>query len=200
MGRVLDELREYVADLTRQVESALQGLSPSLEALRRFAVNEMYIAPYDYRALSLFVPKARADDEVDFIMGLLEGGPRWIRNIRSLAEELGVSYSPDQVSPDAVAYSHFMTWLGVNGTMGDLAVLVGVNFRSFCVNTNILAEWAESLGIRSAGFLRCRGIDEARESLAEAIAERYLDIGMYRHVALSAQTYELNFWRRVGGR
>ena len=82
MGSVIDDLRDYVSDLTAQVESALVNAKLDVETLRRFTLNELYIAPYDYRALSLFVPKASADDEVDFVSGLLEGGPRWTRNLR----------------------------------------------------------------------------------------------------------------------
>lgn len=197
MGRVIDELRGYVSELTRRVESSSSSLNPSLEVLRRFVINELYIAPYDFRALSLFIPKARYDDELELVMELVDGGPRWVNNLRSLASELGVRYSPDQVSPQAVSYSHFLSWLGVNGSLGDLAVLVGVNFRSYCVNTSRLAEWAEAHGIRSASFLRCRGIDERREELVERIAERYLDYEMYRHVALASQTYELMFWESL---
>jgi len=72
-----------------------------------------------------------------------------------------------------------------------------VNFRTFCVNSTRLVEWAEGLGVRSAGFLRCVGLDEEREKLAEAIAERHVNMPMYRHVALVAQHYELAFWRSI---
>jgi len=170
---------------------------PSLDALRAFTLNELYIAPYDLRAFALFLQKASEDDEVEFVMGLLQGGPRWLRGLRELASELGVSYSPDLVSPEAVGYTHFLSWLALNGGVGELAVLVGVNFRTFCVNSTRLAEWAEGLGVRSAGFLRCVGLDEEREKLAEAIAERHVNMPMYRHVALVAQHYELSFWRSI---
>jgi hypothetical protein len=200
VGSVIDDLRDYVSDLTAQVESALFNAKLDVETLRRFTLNELYIAPYDYRALSLFVPKASADDEVDFVSGLLEGGPRWTRNLRHLAEELKVTYRPELVSPEAVGYTHFLTWLGINGNLGDLAVFVGVNFRSFCVNTSRLANLAEDLGVRSASFLRCKGVNDERERLIDAIAERYAnDLSMYRHVARQAQYYELAFWRHVAG-
>ncbi|ESQ25628.1 MAG: hypothetical protein JCHSAcid_05650 [uncultured Acidilobus sp. JCHS] len=97
---MLDELRAYVADVTREAESALSGLGPSLGALRAFTLNELYIAPYDLRAFALFLQKASEDDELEFVMGLLQGGPRWLRGLRGLASELGVSYSPDLVSPE----------------------------------------------------------------------------------------------------
>jgi len=86
---------------------------PSLDALRAFTLNELYIAPYDLRAFALFLQKASEDDELEFVMGLLQGGPRWLRGLRGLASELGVSYSPDLVSPEGfsshtvhVVYGH----------------------------------------------------------------------------------------------
>jgi len=42
-------LRAYVADVTREAESALSGVRPGLDALRAFTLNELYIAPYDLR-------------------------------------------------------------------------------------------------------------------------------------------------------
>lgn len=197
-GNIIGELRKEVEPITRRALSTRSVLNPSIDVLKRFVAYEMFIAPHDFRALAAMAQKARDNDELEFISGLIGEGPKWTRLLSSAARRLGVEYRPEDLDPVAVGYSMLLSWIAVSGTMGDLAVLVGVNFDTFCINTTRLAEWAEANGVEGLDFMKCRGLTEERLRAAEAIAERYLDWGRYRFVARATQTYEALFWEALG--
>ena len=194
---VIGRLRESVRDLTERALRAGPVVNPSLNTLRRFVQYELFIAPHDVRALSMAVRSARQPDEYEFLAGLVAKGPSWISRIEALARELGVGGSLGDLPPLAVGYTMLLSWLGINGTPGDIAVLVGVNFDTFCANSTRLADWAAAHGVRGAESLRCRGLDEERLEAAERIAERYLDWDRYLFIARAAQTFEALFWESL---
>ncbi|MGC9209904.1 MAG: TenA family transcriptional regulator [Acidilobus sp.] len=192
-----EELRSMADDITRRVLQARAVVNPSLDVLKRFVEYESFIATYDYRALLHMAERASEPDEVELMSRLIEGGPRWITNVRRLAEILGVTPSLGRVPPRALGYSQFLSWLSINGTIGDLAAAVIVNFPTFCTNTSRLADWASSVGVSGVDFLRCRGLDQYEAQLAESIAKRYYDRERYTFVVRAVQQYELDFWEEL---
>lgn len=193
--RVLEAIRRELEPINAEIRAALR---PSWEALRRFVANQLYIVPHDLKALSAAMPKAKEPDEYGFVKALVDGDYKALQLLRELAEEIGVSFSWEALDPSAVAYTHFLSWLALHGTMGDLAVAMTVNLPVWGGNCSALAKWAREQGVKKLGFLEMfAGPYDELEAAAEAIAQRYLDWGRYRFVARAIQRYELEFWRAV---
>ena len=75
----------------------------------------------------------------------------------------------------AIAYTHFISWLALNGTPGDLAVAAAVNLPVWGANCSKLAMYAESVGVKSTRFMEMfSGPYDELESLAEDIAHTVL--------------------------
>ncbi|MEM4023978.1 TenA family transcriptional regulator [Pyrobaculum sp.] len=195
--RVIEAIRRELEPLNAEIRAALR---PSREALVKFVANQLYIVPHDLKALSAAMAKAREPDEYRFVKALVDGDYNALQLLWELAEEVGVSLSWDALDPSAVAYTHFLSWLAVNGTMGDLVVAMTVNLPVWGENCLALASWAKEQGYKRLGFLEMfAGPYDQLEAAAEAIAQRYLDWGRYRFVAKAIQRYELEFWRSVSG-
>ncbi|MEZ0320036.1 MAG: TenA family transcriptional regulator [Pyrobaculum sp.] len=194
--KVIETLRKELEPLNKEIEDLAEGFTP--EALRRFVTNQLYIVPHDLKALSTAMAKARAPDEYKFIKALIDGDYFALEALWKLAEELGVSFSWSAVDPSAVAYTHFLSWLALNGTMGDLAVAMTVNLPVWGANCQRLSQWAKARGVRNTHFLDMfAGPYDQLEAAAEEIAQRYLDMERYRYVARAIQQYELAFWRAI---
>jgi thiaminase len=195
--KVIETLRRELEPLNREIAEALR---PSREALLSFVANQLYIVPHDLKALSAAMTKAKERDEYRFVKTLIDGDYAALETLRELAEELGVEFRWESVDPAAVAYTHFLSWLAMHGTMGDLAVAMTVNLPVWGRNCAALAEWASRNGVKNTKFMDLfAGPYDELEALAEPIAERYLDWGRYRFVARAIQHYELKFWRAVSG-
>lgn len=196
--KVIETLRRELEPLNREIAEALR---PSREALLSFVANQLYIVPHDLKALSAAMAKAKERDEYTFIKTLIDGDFAALEALRELAEELRVEFRWESVDPAAVAYTHFLSWLAMHGTVGDLAVAMTVNLLVWGRNCAALAEWARRNGVKNTKFMEMfAGPYDELEALAEPIAERYLDWGRYRFVARAIQRYELEFWRAVSGR
>lgn len=196
MGGVIESIRKELEPLNREILASLGA--PSRRTLVKFVLNQLYIVPHDLKALSASMAKARGEDEYRFVKLLVDGDYSALQALRRLAEELGVEFRWDQLDPAAVAYTHFLSWLALNGTLGDLAVAMTVNLPVWGANCAKLAEWARANGVRAVEFLEMfRGPYGELEELAEGIARRYEDLERYRFVARAIQHYELEFWRAV---
>ncbi|MFB6490614.1 MAG: TenA family transcriptional regulator [Thermoproteus sp. AZ2] len=199
MAGVIAEIRQRIAPLNEAVFRAPAVAQPSLDAVKRFVLNQLYIVPSDLKALSASMHKAKSEDEYKFVKILIDGDYAALSALRAMAEELGVAASY-QVDPAAVAYTHFLSWLALNGTMGDLAVAMTVNLPVWGSACAALSKWLKSKGYRRTEFLDAfAGPYNELEALAEPIAERYLDLGRYLHVARAIQTYECLFWYSISG-
>ncbi|MEZ0248414.1 MAG: TenA family transcriptional regulator [Thermoproteus sp.] len=196
MGGVIESIRKELEPLNEEISASVGA--PSRKMLVKFVQNQLYIVPHDLKALSASMAKAKADDEYKFIKSLIDGDYSALQALRRLAEELGVELQWGQLDPSAVAYTHFLSWLALNGTMGDLAVAMTVNLPVWGANCLKLARWARSNGVKNVEFLEMfAGPYGELEELAEGIARRYEDLERYRFVARAIQRYELEFWRAV---
>lgn len=193
--KVIETLRAELEPLNAAI---LTALKPSRNALVKFVQNQLYIVPHDLKALSAAMAKAREGDEYRLVKMLIDGDWAALNALYELAEELGVSFSWDAVDPSAVAYTHFLSWLALHGNVGDLAVAMTVNLPVWGRNCAALAEWARRNGVKNTRFMDLfAGPYDELESIAEPIAQRYLDWGRYRFVARAIQRYELDFWRAI---
>ncbi|RFA95596.1 TenA family transcriptional regulator [Pyrobaculum aerophilum] len=193
--RVIEAIRAELEPLNAEIKKALR---PSEEAFRKFVANQLYIVPHDLKALSAAMAKAREGDEYRFVKMLIDGDYQALQYLLELAEEVGIPFSWESVDPSAVAYTHFLSWLALHGTMGDLAVAMTVNLPVWGENCLTLAKWARDRGYKRLRFLEMfAGPYAELENLAEGIAARYLDWGRYKFVARAIQRYELDFWRAI---
>lgn len=193
--RVIETLRRELEPLNREI---LAAAKPSREALRRFVANQLYIVPHDLKALSAAMAKAREPDEYRLVKMLIDGDWEALKALWELAAELGAEFTWDLLDPTAVAYTHFLSWLALNGTMGDLAVAAAVNLPVWGQNCAAFAAWARQNGVRNTRFMDLfAGPYTELEELAEGVAQRHLNWPRYRFVAKAIQKYELDFWRAI---
>jgi thiaminase len=191
-------LRGELEEVNKRILSAPSITNPNLNVLRRFVLNQLYIVPHDLRALSTFMVKARDDVELRFVKMLVDGDYEAYRALLELAGELNLRFSYRELNPQAIAYTHFISWLALNGTLGDLAVAAAVNLPVWGANCSKLATYAKSVGVKSTKFMEMfSGPYDELESLAEEIASKYEDMDRYRFIARTIQHYELLFWEAI---
>ena len=202
---VLEELRGELEPLNRSVlghrllVEAEEGRLP-LDRVRFFVANQLYIVPHDLRSLSVLLARSRLPDEEAFFKRLVDGDHAALAALRRLAAELGVdpgeSYS---VSPEAVAYTHYLAWLALYATPGEAAVAMTVNLPVWGAAVARLGRaLRERYGVRETGFFDLFAGDyRPLEEAAYPIIERYLDWPAYRRAARLIQAYERMFWDAV---
>jgi len=195
---VIGKLRGELEEVNRRILGAPSANNPNMDVLRRFVVNQLYIVPHDLKALSVFMVKASDELEYRFVKTLIDGDYEAYKALRELAGELGIEFSYESLNPAAVAYTHFLSWLSLHGSIGDLAVAAAVNLPVWGENCVKLAKWARSVGVRNVRFMEMfAGPYEELERVAEEIASRYLNWSRYRFVARAIQYYELLFWESI---
>ncbi len=195
MVNIIKKLREELEDLNVKIVRHPSIQKPSKEVLVKFVENQLYIIPHDLKALSHALSKARVLDEVEFFKTLVDGDYEALKALNMLADELGVKLDYAKLSVKAVSYTHYLSWLALNGSPGDIAVALTVNLPVWGENVKKLGEHAGNLKIRSTKLFNLfSGPFEPLEERAEKIAERYLDWERYRFIAKAIQQYELEFW------
>lgn len=195
---IIDTLRRELDDLNKRILSSPSVINPNMDVLRRFVLNQLYIVPHDLKALSTFMAKATDDLELRFVKMLVDGDYEAYKALKDLAMELNMTFSYADLSPAAIAYTHFLSWLALNGNLGDLAVAAAVNLPVWDSNCLKLAQWARGVGVRSLRFMEMfAGPYEELERMAEEIASRYLNWDRYRFIARAIQYYELLFWEGI---
>ena len=198
MSGVIKKLREELRDLNAKILSTPSLERPSREVLNRFVENQLYIIPHDLKALSHILSRTTQMDEVEFFKSLVDGDYEALKALHQLAEELNTRLDYAKLSVKAVSYTHFLSWLALNGSPGDAAVALVVNLPVWGENVKRLGENAASLNIRSRRLFELfSGPFETLEEKAEKIAERYLDWSRYRFIAKTIQQYELEFWNSL---
>ncbi|MGC9117879.1 MAG: TenA family transcriptional regulator [Thermoproteus sp.] len=200
MAGVIEELRRELAALNERIFEAPALRSPDTASVKRFVANQLYIVQSDLRALSAAMGRAGDGVELAFLKALVDGDYAALRALGEMARELGVAFSWDSLDPFAVAYTHFLSWLALNGTMGDLAVAMTVNLPVWGRACARLSAWLKSNGFKSTEFLDLfsRPYEDV-EAVAERIAERHHDRQRYLFVARAIQTYECSFWFSISG-
>jgi len=195
MADIIGNLREELKDLNQKILTHPSLQKPSREVLNRFVENQLYIIPHDLKALSHVLSRTIALDEVEFFKMLVDGDYEALKALHDLAYELNIKLDYSRLSLKAVSYTHFLSWLALNGSPGDVAVALTVNLPVWGENVKKLGEHARILNIKSTKiFDLFSGPFGILEEKAEKISERYLDWGRYRFIAKTIQQYELDFW------
>lgn len=195
MANIIENLREELKDLNQKILNHPSLKKPSREVLRRFVENQLYIIPHDFKALSHVLSKTITLDEVEFFKMLVDGDYEALKALNDLAEELNIKLDYSKLSVKGVSYTHFLSWLALNGSPGDVAVALTVNLPAWGENVKKLGEHARTLNIKSTKLFELfSGPFDILEEKAEKISQRYLDWKRYRFIVKTIQQYELDFW------
>ncbi|MCS7126309.1 MAG: TenA family transcriptional regulator [Aigarchaeota archaeon] len=195
MGDIIKRLREELRDLNKKILQHNSIQNPSREILRRFVENQLYIIPHDLKALSHILSRTSKMDEVDFFKLLVDGDYEALKALHLLSQELNIKFDYSRLSPKAISYTHYLSWLALNGSPGDVAIALTVNLPVWGENVKKLGEYAKSLKIGSTKIFELfSGPYDVLEEKAEKIAERYLEWDRYLFIAKTIQRYELDFW------
>lgn len=195
MVNIIKSLREELKDLNEKIINHPSIGKPSKEVITKFVENQLYIIPHDLKALSYALSKTTILEEVEFFKILVDGDYEALKALHTLAEELEIKLDYEKLSVKAVSYTHYLSWLALNGSPGDIAVALTVNLPVWGENVRKLGEHARSLNIKSIElFSLFSGPFDILGEKAEKIAERYLDWERYRFIAKAIQEYELGFW------
>ncbi|MCF8884175.1 MAG: TenA family transcriptional regulator [Aigarchaeota archaeon] len=195
MASLIEKLRIELSEINEKILNHPSLKELSREVLEKFIYNQLYIIPHDLRSLSIMLSRCRDKLELDFFKILVNGDYNAYNEILKLAEELNISFDYSKLNPKAISYTHFLSWLALNGTPGDSAVALVVNIPVWGENVRKLGENARKIGIKSTKFFELfSGPFNEIEDIAEKIAERYCDWGRYLFIAKTIQKYELDFW------
>ncbi|MGQ9782333.1 MAG: TenA family transcriptional regulator [Nitrososphaeria archaeon] len=195
MSGIIIKLREGLKNLNKKILEHPSILRPETEVLNGFVENQLYIIPHDLKALSHTLSKAYLRDEVDFFKTLVDGDYEALKALEDLAEEIRIRLDYSKVSIKAASYTHFLSWLALNGSLGDVAVALTVNLPVWGQNVKKLGDYAKNLNIKSTRIFNLfTGPFDTLEERAEKIAERYLEWSRYEFISRAIQQYELDFW------
>lgn len=195
MADIIVILRKELSELNERILNHPAVIHPTKNVLRRFVENQLYIIPHDMRALSFIFSRCKEKDECSFFKALIDGDYEAFKLLEELANELNIKFDYGKISPRAVGYTHFLSWLALYATPGDVAVAMVVNLPVWGENVKRLGSFAKSLGLKSVRLFELfTGPFDALEEIAEIIADRYKNMERYTFVAKAIQQYELDFW------
>ncbi len=204
-----DEVRFSLRDLEERilkhplVTEASEGRL-GVDVIRRFAINQWYIVNHDLRSLAAMLSRARDMDEVDYFKSAVDVDYRALHELIGFLKELGIELvrpSEAPVSPSAVAYTHYISWLSQYASPGVIAFAFAINLPAWgSASTSLGESLAKRYGYRSLGFFKIfnppydQFIDRSL-----AIASKYYpaEKSSMRVAATLIQGYELMFWDSV---
>jgi thiaminase len=174
-----------------------------LDAFKTFVFQEYYIVYHDARSLALMASRARYYDELEFFLELSKGDNEALKLLEKMGRSLGLdtlSLRNIKVIPDAVVYTHYLSWLALYGNPGMQAIALIINLPVWGNNCKKLSEALKNrYGINETEFLDlfAQPYDEL-EIKGIRIIERYMDdIESLKNVSKAIQRYELMFWDAI---
>lgn len=203
---LLKEVREQLAPLNEKIlnhpylAEAEKG-SLHRDKVKAFVTNQYYIISYDIKSLALMVSRATTRKEADFFKTVLDGDVAGLGLLVKLGNSLGFSVERlenDNITPEAVAYSHYLVALASFGSPGEQAMALILNLPVWGANCRRLSQALRArYGVDETGFLDIftSPMDEA-EGEARQVMAGYLPARRepMKRAARLIQVYELMFW------
>ncbi|MCX8176311.1 MAG: TenA family transcriptional regulator [Candidatus Bathyarchaeota archaeon] len=201
---LLKSIREELKPLNREIlnhpfiNEVVGGVLP-LQAIQEFVKQQYYIVYHDVRSIAYMVSKTKTLDELDFFTKLYYGDYQAIHNLLKMAENVGLKVATLELVkpiPEAVAYTHYLTWLAHYANPGEQAFALIVNLPVWGENCLKLSKALKAnYDIRETSFLDSfAGPYEMLEEEALRIMKPYIAEERFRNVALTIQRYEYIFW------
>ena len=178
------------------------------QQLRYFVGEQWYIIPSDLRSIALLISRCETPASQQFFRDVLQGEAAALDALAPLAAAVGMSaadceaYEP---TPGAQAYSAYLAWLCLYGSVADVVTALSVNF----------AAWGANCGRMGQALQRQYGLPETAVRFFTQFATAPADpspaamqlmeaglqhAGASRRMARAArmlQGYELMFWDTI---
>lgn len=202
--KLLDETRSELEPLNESVRNhplladAESGRLP-LDVVKLLVENQLYIVHHDIRNLAIMTAKTTSHDEASYFTKLQNGDLQAYDLLLKMAEELNIS-NP-RISPNAVAYTHYLAWLALYANPGEQAFAVIVNLPVWGAACGRLAKaLKQNYAVKNVGFLEFFSETPAWvEEDGLKIVEKYVAASRQRMktIAKTIQRYEAMFWDAV---
>lgn len=168
----------------------------SLEKIKLFIVQQHYIVNHDMKSLAIMLSRSKDEDEEEFFYFLVTGDKEAFIRLKTLAKELNIKEF-NNIIPEAVSYTHYLSWLANYANAGEQAAALVVNIPVWGGACKKLGEaLRKNYGIKSLGFFELFSMPSNIEEMALKVMEKYIDeyeSTMERCIKL-IQAYELMFW------
>ncbi len=178
----------------------------TVEELRSFVGNQLYIVSHDAKSIALMAARATRAEESAYFADLAMADLEALRALEELAEELGIAGRPLNslgIVPHAVDYTHFLAFLAAHRNPGEQAFALIVDFPVWSAAcAKLLKAVKERYGLRRTGFLELfSSVPGEVEERGLQICERYVaeHAESMRFFARLIESYELSFWQGLGG-
>ncbi|WP_069807532.1 TenA family transcriptional regulator [Vulcanisaeta thermophila] len=178
----------------------------SMNAIRAFVVNQWYIVNHDLRSIAIAMSRAKNMQELILMKKFLDGDYGALLELRKLMRELGITEDDPvtvNVAPEAIAYTHYLSWLANYAEPCEFAFVLIVNIP---VWGNVVYRLGRALsskyGIKETGFFDAfKGpFDELEGETLSVISSCLTDnvrVKRMRSMARVVQAYEKMFWDSI---
>ena len=210
---VIQEGRQKIASLEMRIREhpyiqALENRRVPRDKLAIFAGQQRHIIESDLRSVSLIVARAGSQETRDFFLGMLQGERAALEALGAFGRAVGLPDDRARAAeplPGAFAYSAYVAWLALYGSMAEFAGAFLVNLQAWGANCGRMSRALRDLyGLTGAdvaffdlfaltppGFEE-RGITVVEEGLAQGV-----DPGRIHRAARMLQGYELLYWDTI---
>ncbi len=208
--KVIEEGRQKIASLEIRIREhpyiqALENRRVPRDKLAIFAGQQRHIIESDLRSVGLIVARAGSQETRDFFLGMLQGERAALEALAAFGRAVGLPDDRARAAeplPGAFAYSAYVAWLALYGSMAEFAGAFLVNLQAWGANCGRMSRALRDLyGLTGAdvaffdlfaltppGFEE-RGITVVEEGLAQGV-----DPGRIHRAARMLQGYELLYW------
>lgn len=206
------------------IQEARRGIAPAEERIRRhpylqalearqvdrgklviFAGQQRHIIESDLRSVALIVARCGSPTPREFFMGMLQGEHAALQALEAFGRALGFPSEPFGAAeplPGAFAYSAFVAWLALYGSVAEFAGAFLVNLEAWGANCARMSRalrdgygltqedvaFFELFAAPPAGFEE-RGLAVVEEGLVQGVEPACI-----RRAARLLQGYELLYW------
>ncbi|MFB6471109.1 MAG: TenA family transcriptional regulator [Vulcanisaeta sp. AZ3] len=209
------DVREFLAQVRRELEPVNQYIinhpiirdaevgTLSISAIKAFVINQWYIVNSDARSIAMAMARTKAMDELILMRTFLDGDYNALMELTKLMRELNIEAIDPlsmNVIPEAVSYTHYLSWLAINTEPGEFAFALVINLPVWGAMVSKIDETLKAkYGIKNTGFFELfSGHYNELEEEALPVVERYMGDGSrMRNIAVTIQNYERSFWDAI---
>ncbi len=183
------------------IAEALEGKLP-VEIFKELAKQQYYIVYHDAKSLAQMASRSTNLEELEFFSMLFQGDLQALHNLLKLAQALGLSRSELEAAqpiPEAVAYTHYLSWLALHANPGEQAFAMVVNLPVWGENCcKLFKALKENYQIQETSFFDAfSGPFSILEEAALKVIEPYVEKGRFKAIALLIQRYAYLFWEAL---
>ena len=206
--------RQYLEDVRKEVEplkveilrcpflTRAERGEITVNQLRTFVENLLYMVPHDARSYILMASRANDPEEAKYFAELALGELEAFEALKEMANELDIGLRPlheMKIIPHVIDYTHFLAFLATHRNPGEQVFALLVDFPVWSAACSKLLSALKNMNvIRNVKFLELFSdipgwIEERGLHICERYVERHGDD--MRFFALLMEKYELGFWK-----